>query len=270
MTGRHERGESQPGDNPQEEVNDSGFSDLFETFFGDAGGGRVGAGTRAQRGADRRAMVTPEFREAVFGVEREIEVERLEVCEHCRGRRAEPGTGSETCPTCRGTGELRRAQQTAQGQFVSVSACERCRGEGRIITTPCTTCRGEGRVRAQRAIAVSIPAGVDDGNQMRLTGRGDAGVFGGPAGNLLVYLSVKPDLIFTRQGHDLLVDLPITSAQAAQGVVVTVPTLDEPAILHVPAGTQSGRRFRLHHRGVPRLRGDGRGDLWVTIYVAAE
>lgn len=264
----HAAANGQAGANPFEGMGGFPFGDIFETFFGGAAGAQRGGGrTRAQRGADRRVGLEMEFREAIFGVEREVEVERLEQCGHCHGQRSEPGTGSEVCPTCRGTGELRRVQQTILGQFVNVSPCHRCSGEGRIVTTPCTVCRGEGRVRATKTIAVTIPAGVEDGAQMRLSGEGDAGLFGGPSGNLYIQLRVAPDPIFKRDEDDLLLDLPINMAQAALGAEIEVPTLEEPHRLRIPEGTQSGRVFRLRGAGVPHLRASGRGDLIVSVRV---
>ena len=264
----HAAANGQPGANPFEGMGGFPFGDIFETFFGaSAGGTRTGGRTRAQRGADRRLSMELEFREAIFGVEREVQVDRLEECGHCHGGRAEPGTGSQVCPTCRGTGEVRRVQQTILGQFVNVSPCERCYGEGRIITTPCSVCRGEGRVRATKTIAVTIPAGVEDGAQMRLSGEGDAGLFGGPPGNLYIQLRVAPDPVFQRDGDDLLLDLPINIAQAALGAELEIPTLEGTRPLRIPDGTQSGHVIRLRGQGVPHLRASGRGDLVVTVRV---
>ena len=261
----HAAANGQPGAAPFEGMADFPFGDIFETFFG--GGMARGARTRAQRGADRRYTATLEFREAVFGVEKQLEIERLETCAHCQGQRAEPGSSTQRCPTCGGTGEVRRVQQTILGQFVNVSTCDRCGGEGRIIPTPCSVCRGEGRVRVTRTITIAVPAGVDDGAQLRLSGEGDAGLFGGPAGNLFVQLRVKPDPVFRRHEDDLHVELPINIAQAALGAEIEAPTLEGPTTLRIPEGTQTGRTFRLRERGVPHVRGVGRGDLIFTIVV---
>jgi molecular chaperone DnaJ len=234
-----------------------GFRDTFETFFRQS----------ARGSADRRVELTLTFREAALGAEREIEIERLERCSRCHGQGAAPGTTSQVCPACHGSGETRRIQQTSLGQFVNVLACERCQGRGRLVETPCPACQGDGRLRATTKITVTIPAGIEDGMQMRLSGEGDAGRAGDAPGNLYVKLSVRPDPIFQRDGDDLLIDLPLTLEQAAGGAVIDVPTLEGAARLHVPAGTETGRIFRLHGRGIANLRGTGRGDLVMTVRV---
>lgn len=241
------------------------FGDIFETFFGGAA-----ASTRRrapQRGTDLRYDITLEFEEAVFGTEREIEIPRMEVCHVCSGSGAEPGTQPVRCPKCNGTGEIRRVQQSILGQFVNVTVCSNCRGEGTVIATPCHHCRGQGRERVVRRIKVNIPAGIDDGAQIRLTGEGEPGLNGGPRGNLYVVVSVKPHRYFRREGNDIVIDLPINIAQAALGAEVEVPTVDGPAELKIPAGTQSGRMLRLKGKGVPFLRERGRGDQLVHIIV---
>ena len=243
-----------------------GFEDIFETFFG-AGTTSRTRRTRAQRGADLRYDLTLAFEEAVFGVEKEIEVPRHEACETCHGNGLEPGTQPETCPRCGGSGELRRATQTVFGQFVNVSLCDRCQGEGRIVTTPCATCQGRGRVPVTKRLRVSVPAGVDDGAQIRLAGEGEPGAPGGTPGNLYLNIHVEAHRYFRRQGNDLLLDVPINIAQAALGDEVEVPTLDEPTRLRIPPGTQSGRVVRLRSKGVPYLRASGRGDLQVRLHV---
>lgn len=241
------------------------FGDIFETFFGGAA-----ASTRRrapQRGTDLRYDITLEFEEAVFGTEREIEIPRMEVCHVCSGSGAEPGTQPVRCPKCNGTGEIRRVQQSILGQFVNVTVCSNCRGEGTVIATPCHHCHGQGRERVVRRIKVNIPAGIDDGAQIRLTGEGEPGLNGGPRGNLYVVVSVKPHRYFRREGNDIVIDLPINIAQAALGAEVEVPTVDGPAELKIPAGTQSGRMLRLKGKGVPFLRERGRGDQLVHIIV---
>jgi molecular chaperone DnaJ len=208
------------------------------------------------------------FEEAIFGAEKEVRVSRLEHCSVCGGSGAEPGTQRERCPQCEGSGEIRRAQRSVFGQFVNVMVCERCEGEGAIITDPCRNCGGVGREQRNRRLKVKIPGGVDDGSQMRLTGEGDAGMAGGPNGNLYVQLRVKPHAFFERDGDDLVTALPINVAQAALGLHVEVPTLeDETESLHIPEGTQHNDEFRLRRRGVPHLRGRGRGDLVVRVAV---
>jgi len=242
-----------------------GLGDIFDAFFG-------GSATRAQRGpargADVRKTVPLAFEEAVFGVDKEIEIATAELCPSCNGLRAEPGTQPERCPTCNGSGETRRVQQSIFGQFVNVAMCERCRGEGRIITAPCKHCKGTGREKRKRRLQVKIPAGVDHGQQMRMSGEGELGSNGGPRGNLYLQLNVRPHEIFRRDDDDLLLELDLTFAQVALGDLVEVPTIEaEPQELRIPSGTQTGETFILKGRGVPRLRGSGRGDLIVHANV---
>jgi len=243
-----------------------GFDEIFETFFGNT---RTASGRRAQRGTDLHVDFTLSFEEAVFGCEKTVEVPRWERCTRCSGVGAEPGTQPSRCPTCNGTGELRRVQQSLIGQFVSVSACDRCRGEGQVILTPCQECKGGGRVRSSHRVLVSIPAGIDDGQQIRLPGEGEPGVHGAPAGDLYVAIAVTPHQSLKRQGVDLMYDLTINIAQAALGDEAEVPTPEGPvARIKIPAGTQTGRIIRLHERGVPHVRSSGRGDLLTRVRVA--
>ncbi len=242
-----------------------GFGDIFDAFFG--GARSRGRRQGPSRGADLKYNLKLTFEEAVFGVEKSLEYERLEACEHCEGRGAEPGTDFTTCPDCRGTGEVRRAQQSVFGQFVNVSTCSRCMGEGKTVSSPCAECGGSGRLRKARRIKVTIPAGVDEGTQVRLSGEGEAGVRGGGYGTLYVVLSVESHPDFERHEYDILHELPVNIAQAALGASVMVPTLDGPAEMEVPAGTQSGDQFVLSGRGVPRLRGNGRGNMVVHVTV---
>ncbi|MBI5287650.1 MAG: molecular chaperone DnaJ [Chloroflexi bacterium] len=242
-----------------------GLGDIFDAFFGGSAG-------RAQRGpargADVRKTVTLAFDEAVFGIDKEVEIATAELCPSCNGLRAEPGTQPERCPTCNGSGETRRVQQSIFGQFVNVAMCERCRGEGRIITAPCKQCKGTGREKRKRKLQVKIPAGVDHGQQMRMSGEGELGSNGGPRGNLYLQLNVKPHEIFRRDEDDLLLELDLTFAQVALGDLVEVPTIDgEPQELRIPSGTQTGETFIVKGKGVPRLRGNGRGDLIVHANV---
>ncbi len=243
-----------------------GFGDIFEEFFGSFTGGRA-APRGPVRGADLRYDLEITFQEAVFGVEKEIEVSRLEICPQCQGSGAEPGTKPIRCPQCNGTGEVRRAQQTILGQFVSVTTCPRCNGEREVVTTPCSVCRGQKRVTRTRRLSVSIPAGVDDGMRIRLTGEGEPGERGGPPGSLFVVLRVRPHPLFQRQDNDILLEYPISIVQAALGAEVKVPTLDGPAVLNIPPGTQHGSVFRLRGKGVPILRSNRRGDQLVTVHV---
>ena len=244
------------------------FADIFEqfdTFFGGAARGRTRRGP--QRGADLRYDLTITFEEAVFGTERTLEIPRFETCGVCKGSGAEPNTEPTICPQCKGSGEMRRVQQSVFGQFVNVTTCGRCHGEGRLISTPCHECRGQGRVRKSRKLTVKIPAGVDSGQQIRLSGEGESGAKGGATGNLFVVLEVKPHPFFKREGSDIFFELPICFAQAALGDQVEVPTIDGSEMLTVPAGTQTGKTFRLREKGIAHLRGMGRGDEYVTVRV---
>jgi len=244
----------------------SGIDEIFESFFGAA---RPRTARRApRRGTDLRYDLTITFEEAIFGCEKELEIPRHETCPHCRGSGAEPGTTPTRCPQCNGTGEVRRVQQSILGSFVNVTTCPRCRGEGEIVTTPCSECRGQKRVRVTRRLTVKIPPGVDDGTQIRLAGEGEAGIYGGPAGNLYVVLHVQPHPYFRRQDNDIIIELAINVAQAALGDKIKVPTLDGEEELVIPAGTQTGKVFRLRGKGVPYLRRNGRGDQLVIVRVA--
>ncbi len=257
------------GDNPYargfEGFGFGGLGDIFDAFFG----GAQGRGQRGpQRGADVRRSLTIAFEEAVFGVDRDIEVQSAEICTVCNGLRAEPGTEPERCPTCGGSGELRRTQQSIFGQFVNVAMCDRCRGEGRIVGTPCKNCRGIGREKKKRKLSVKIPGGVDNGSQMRLTGEGEIGNAGGPRGNLYLQINVKPHDIFRRDEDDLILDLDLNFAQVALGDEIPVPTIDgEPHTLRIPSGTQTGEVFVVRGLGVPHLRANGRGDMIVRANV---
>jgi molecular chaperone DnaJ len=248
-----------------------GFRDPFEIFEEVFGGFGFG-GTRRQRrgprrGADLRYEMTLEFEEAVFGVEREIEVPRQETCGTCNGKGTEPGTSPVRCPECNGTGEIRR--QT--GFFINIGTCPRCQGRGEIITNPCQECRGQGRVVKTRHLNVKVPAGVDNGTQIRLSGEGESGVQGGPPGNLYVVIRVKPHAYFRRIDDTIHLELAINITQAALGDEVEVPTLDGKEMMTIPAATQTGDTIRLRGKGVPRLRRDGtntsRGDQLVTLQV---
>ncbi|MBM4464191.1 MAG: molecular chaperone DnaJ [Chloroflexi bacterium] len=243
-----------------------GFGDIFEDLFG------FGPRTRTRRapgrGADLRYDLTISFEEAVFGCERELEIPRYETCPRCRGSGAEPGTSPIRCPQCNGSGEVRRTQQSIFGSFINVTTCPRCGGEGEVVNTPCGECRGQKRVRVTRTISVKVPAGVDNGTQIRLAGEGEPGVYGGPPGNLYVVVSVKPHRYFRRQDNNVILELAINVAQAALGDEVTVPTLEGEEKLVIPAGTQTGKVFRLRGKGVPYLRRNGRGDQLVIVQVA--
>jgi len=243
------------------------FGDIFDAFFGGAPAGARRRG-RVVAGADLRYDLTIEFAEAVFGVTKEINFPTLTTCAHCDGAGGEPGTEPETCPECNGSGERRRVAQTILGQMVNIVACPRCRGEGRIIVTPCTICGGDGRTREERTVAINIPAGIDDGQRIALEAQGEAGPRGGPNGDLYVAVNVREHAQLARRGTELYHELPITFPQAALGATLTVPTVEgEDEEVEIPAGAQSGHEIRLRGKGVPRLRGAGRGDLHVIVNV---
>jgi len=252
------------GDRGFEGFDFGGFGDIFEAFFGGTGTARR-AGPR--RGDDLRYSLTISFEEAVFGCEKEVEIVRTEVCSVCHGTKSEPGSQPERCSVCNGTGEVRRAQRSIFGQFINVTTCSQCRGEGRIITKPCTNCRGQGKERVARKVAIKVPPGVDEGIHIRLSGEGDGGRNGGSPGNLYVTLSVRKHKFFKRDGDHILYELPINFTQAALGDEVEIPTLDDGFTLKIPAGCQNGRIFRLKEKGVPYLRGHGRGDQLVRVHV---
>jgi molecular chaperone DnaJ len=243
-----------------------GIDEIFETFFG--GMGRGAGGRRPTRGADLRYDLELTFEEAVFGVTRELEVPRTVPCARCGGDGAEPGSSPQRCPQCNGAGEVRRVQQSIFGQFVNVTVCDRCRGRGEVIAQPCKECAGRGAVQSLRKLSVPIPAGVDDGQQIHLPGEGELGGRSGPPGDLYVVISVAPHAFFKRQDANVVYDLTLNVAQAALGAEIEVPTVDGQEKLRVPAGTQSGAVLRLRGKGVPRLRGAGRGDQLVRVRVA--
>jgi molecular chaperone DnaJ len=245
----------------------AGFGDIFEDLFG--GFGRAGATQRRapRRGADLRSLINLTFEEAIFGVDKEIEVTRSDTCHVCQGSGAEPGTQPKRCPQCNGTGEVRRMQQTILGAMVNVSTCDRCNGEGELVSTPCHECRGYKRVQSTHRMTVQVPAGVDDGTQIRLAGQGEPGINGGPSGNLYVQLKVRAHKYFQRQENDILLDVRINFAQAALGDEISVPTLDGEVVLKIPAGTQTGKTFTLADKGVPFWRRAGRGDELVSVHV---
>jgi len=247
------------------------FGDIFDAFFG----GSPAGGRRRQRavaGADLRYDLTITLAEAVSGVSREIHFPALVQCGTCNGNGAEPGSEPERCPECNGTGERRRVSQTILGQMVNITACPRCNGEGRIVSTPCHTCKGDGRIREERRLEVSIPPGIESGQRIALEGQGEAGPRGGPNGDLYVLVTVREDADLVRRGTELYVEVPVTFAQAALGASVSVRTVEGSEEVAIPAGTQSGHEIRLRGRGMPRLRGSGRGDLHViaTVVVPAK
>ena len=241
-----------------------GLGDIFEMFFG-GGGGRRRSGP--ERGADIRADLELNLKEAAFGLEREIKVPRVEACGTCGGSGAAPGSKPKTCLACAGTGQMQFAQSTPFGRIVQSRTCDRCRGTGQIIDKPCPTCRGEGHVRKTRNIKVKVPPGVDNGSRLRLSGEGEAGAKGGPPGDLYVYIHVKAHRVFRREGDDLVCEVPVSYTQAALGDELEVPTLEGNEKLKIPEGTQSGTVFRIKGNGVPHVNGYGRGDQHVLVKV---
>jgi molecular chaperone DnaJ len=240
-----------------------GFGDIFEAFFG--GTGRSSRQTK--RGDDLRFNIKVSFEEAALGCEKEIEISRTEVCAVCHGTRARPGTQPVRCTACDGTGQIRRVQRSLFGQFINTAICSDCRGEGTIVKDICPDCRGSGYQKHKRRISVKVPAGIDNGNGIRLTGEGEAGYRGGPMGNLYVMVSVKPHEFFTREGDNVRYELPVNFAQAALGAEVEVPTLYGASKLKITAGSQTGKVFRLKDKGIPHLHGIGRGDQMVVLRV---
>lgn len=243
---------------------DFDFGDLFGEFFGFGGSQQ---GNRPQKGADLRYEITIEFEEAAFGVEKDFTIPRTETCDHCHGNQAEPGTPITTCSECNGSGQIRFVQQTPLGQFASTRTCPRCSGEGKTFETACSVCRGVGTQRKNSKVNVKVPAGVDDGQMLRLGGRGEAGYKGGPPGDLLISIRIKPHEFFKRDGRNVLCSVPVSFVQATLGDEIEVPTLDGVVKMKIPEGTQSGKVLRLRNKGIQDLRGHGRGDQLVEIKV---
>jgi molecular chaperone DnaJ len=244
-----------------------GIGDIFESFFGGGFGRSSRSRSGPQKGADIKYSMQLTFEEAAFGVEKEISIHRHENCSNCGGTGAKPGTSPETCKHCNGTGQVQYRQSTPFGQFVNVKTCDVCRGEGKIITNPCPECSGKGKIKKTVKRNVNIPAGIDDGQTISLRGEGEPGTRGGPAGDVYITISVKPHSIFRRQGNDVVCEMPITFVQAALGAELEVPTLDGKVKYSIPEGTQTGSIFRLKNKGIPYLRGNGRGDQYVKVEI---
>ena len=243
------------------------LGDIFGSFFGGGFGGTRANPNAPQRGESLRTSVTISFEEAAFGCEKEISIERVEQCDTCRGTGCENGTTAEVCPDCRGTGMVQQRRQTPLG-FMSTSApCGRCGGKGRIIHQPCKACHGSGQLRRRKTLKVTIPAGIDNGQTISLRGQGNAGRNGGPAGDLLIVIAVRPHEIFRREGTSVLCEAPITFTQAVLGAELEIPTIDGKVKYSIPEGTQSGTTFRLKGKGIPGLNGRARGDQYVTVYI---
>ena len=246
-----------------------GLGDLFDAFFGGMGGAQGGRARRTgpMPGPDAELTVDLTFREAVFGAPREVQVTVPVHCDTCEGSGATPGTTVDRCHECQGAGELRRVRQSILGQVITAVPCPRCQGTGQSIASPCVDCRGEGRRNDSRTLTVDIPAGVDDGSTLRLAGHGPAGFLGGPNGALFVHLAVRPDDVFERSGVDLHATVHVPMALASLGGSVPFDTLDDQRDLSIAEGTQSGSVLTLKGLGVPKLRGRGRGDLYLHVQV---
>ena len=242
-----------------------GFEDIFSSFFG--GGARQANPNAPRQGDDLRMDVTISFEEAARGCEKEVNVVRDETCENCGGTGAKPGTKPTTCSTCHGTGQVTQVRNTAFGRIQNVTTCPNCHGTGKVISDPCPKCNGRGKKRTSRRRTVKIPAGIDNGQVLTIRGQGGAGENGGPNGDLLIVVNVRPHKLFKRRDYDLYLELPITFIQATLGAEVDVPTLDKPVKYNIPEGTQPGTVFRIKGAGIPYLRGTGKGDLYVTAKV---
>ncbi len=244
-----------------------GIDEIFEQFFGGMGGGARRRPPGPEQGNHLRYDLDITLEEAYSGGEKTINIPRTENCPECNGSRAKAGTSPEACSTCGGSGQQQFARSTPFGRFVSMQPCSECRGEGTIVREPCPACSAQGRIVKERKIDIKVPAGIEDGSRLRVSGGGEAGVRGGPPGDLYVVVRVRPHKKFKRQGSNLIMEQPISISQAALGVELEVPTLDGTAELTVPEGTQHGTTFRLKGRGMPYLRGSGKGDLQVKIKV---
>lgn len=249
-----------------------GFSDIFDDIFDIFGGGFGSSysGSRRKgptRGSDLRYNLNIDFRDAVFGIEKEIQIRKTENCSTCSGTGAKKGTEKETCSNCNGKGEVRYAQQTPFGQFVRVGTCDKCGGTGEVIKEKCNVCNGTGKEVKDKKIKVKVPAGVDNDSVISIRGEGEPGNLGGPPGDLYIYISVKEDPVFIRDRNDLFLNIPISFTQATLGAKIQVPTLEGIEKFNIPEGTQTGTQFKLKNKGVPNLRGVGRGDLYFTVDV---
>lgn len=241
----------------------SSFGDIFEDFFGFSSGGRGHSNSRVRKGSDLRYDMTMEFMDAAFGVETTINLEKADPCPGCEGSGAEPGTQPQACPQCGGVGQVGRSQ----GFFTIRTTCPQCRGNGQVITTPCAKCQGQGQILVNKTVAVKIPAGVDSGSRLRLSGEGEAGAFGGPPGDLYVFINVKPHDFFHREGTDVICQIPVSFIQATLGDKIQVPTLTNEKELTVPKGTQPGELFRFRGEGIPSLRTGQPGDQIIQVAI---
>ena len=249
-----------------------GFEDIFGDIFGSGFGGFGGSGGSSRRrgprrGADIRQSVTIKFEEAAFGKKIKVKINRSEECDECHGSGAKPGTTKKTCPTCHGSGTVQSVQRTPFGNIASQRTCSTCDGEGEINESPCNKCHGKGSVRKTKTIEVDIPAGIDDGQMIKLSGQGEVGEKGGPRGDLYIVVNVQKHEIFTREGYDVYIEMPIRFTQAALGDKLEVPTLDGKVSYNLPEGTQTGTVFRLREKGIPKLRSNSRGDQYVKVII---
>ncbi|MCI2055668.1 MAG: molecular chaperone DnaJ [Oscillibacter sp.] len=244
------------------------LGDLFGSFFGGGFGGGARANPNApQRGESIRQAIAISFEEAAFGCTKSVSVDRYETCGSCHGNGCADGTTPEICPDCHGTGTVQVRRQTPMGMFATSAPCTRCGGKGKIIHQPCKDCRGSGVVRKRKTIEATIPAGIDNGQTISIRGQGHAGKNGGPAGDLLITITVRPHELFRREGTSVLCEAPITFSQAVLGAELEIPTIDGKVKYDLPEGTQSGTTFRLKGKGIPSLNGRGRGDQYVTVYI---
>lgn len=247
-----------------------GLGDIFETFFGGGSsfGGRSGKTRKGpQKGADLKYNMEISFEEAAFGIEKEITINKMVSCTSCGATGSKPGKSPSTCKHCNGTGQTQVKQNTPFGSFASIKTCDVCGGEGKIITDPCTTCNGKGKIRKSIKLKVNIPQGIDNGQTISLRGEGESGSKGGPAGDLYITIRIKQHPIFQRQGNDVICEVPITFVQAALGADIEVPTLDGKVKQTIPEGTQTATVFRMRSKGIPHLRGTGRGDQYIKVNV---
>ena len=243
-----------------------GFEDIFENIFGGFTGSRR-SNNAPEQGRDLRVDMELTFEEAAFGTKKEINLTREESCDECGGSGAAKGTTAEVCQACHGSGQVRTTQNTVFGSFSSTQQCTACHGTGRIIRTPCKKCGGKGRIRRARRISINVPAGIDNGQAITLRGEGEQGKRGGAAGDLFVYFSVKPHKLFKRRGNDIYLEVAVSFANAALGAEITVPTLEDSIKYKIPEGTQPGTVFRIRGKGIKRLGGNDRGDMYITVGV---
>lgn len=242
------------------------FGDLFDLIFGGSGSGRRRTGP--QRGADREVRMDINFEDAVFGLEKEIEIPRIESCDKCKGSGAEPGSNVKKCPTCNGSGQTKTIQNTPFGRFESVRTCNKCQGEGQIIEKPCSACKGSGKVRRNRKINVRIPAGIDSGSRLRIQAEGEEGIRGGPPGDLYITIVVRPHASFKRDGYNLINKVEITFVEAALGAEIDINLLGGASHkVNIPEGTQPGDIITIKGKGVPHLHGNRTGDLKLVTEV---